>query len=101
MFFPDGEMPTAPLEAALARLGVACRRLSTGTAALSGFTLKAAALLLSSFEEVQRTTKASLLHLDSALRLQLLLLNICVVAMLSNPSPRMSSARGQCASDSP
>ena len=54
MFFPDGEMPTAPLEVALARLGVACRRLSTGTGALSGFTLKAAATLLSSFEEVRR-----------------------------------------------
>ena len=52
MFFPDGEMPTAALEVALTRLGVACRRLGTGAATLSGFTLKAAAVLLSSFEQV-------------------------------------------------
>jgi hypothetical protein len=52
MFFPDGEMPTAALEVALTRLGVACRRLGTGAATLTGFTLKAAAVLLSSFEEV-------------------------------------------------
>ena len=52
MFFPAGEMPTAALEVALARLGVACRLLGTGADTLSGFTLKAAAILLSSFEEV-------------------------------------------------
>ena len=52
MFFPEPEFPTPEVEVHLARLGVSCRRLRTATAQLSGFTLKAAALLLSSFNEV-------------------------------------------------
>lgn len=52
MFFPEPEFPTPDVEVHLARLGVSCRRLRTATAQLSGFTLKAAALLLSSFDEV-------------------------------------------------
>ena len=52
MFLPEAEFPTPAVEVALAALGVSCRRLHTASARLSGFTMKAAALLLSSFEEV-------------------------------------------------
>ena len=52
MFFPEAEFPTPAVEVALAALGVSCRRLHTASARLSGFTMKAATLLLSSFEEV-------------------------------------------------
>ena len=63
MFFPSKEFPTAPLEIALANLGVTCRQLpnlsvtddDAGRAqqanGLSGFTLKIAALILSQFQE--------------------------------------------------
>ena len=70
MFFPRKEYPTPALEAALADLGVTCRRLPDSRPAatvqepllkqpiadsqpgLSGFTMKIAALILSQFREV-------------------------------------------------
>ena len=69
MFFPRKEYPTPALEAALADLGVTCRRLpdsrpvateqeplkqplADSQPGLSGFTMKIAALILSQFREV-------------------------------------------------
>lgn len=74
MFFPPQEYPAQEMEAALRRLGVTCRRLPAPTnpqrysshnqaaagrlvdrntpARLAGFSMKIAALLLSSFQEV-------------------------------------------------
>ena len=64
MFFPANEYPTGEMEAALSRQGVRCRQLpdlrpqgrlparAHVEAHLAGFTLKIAALVLSSFREV-------------------------------------------------
>ena len=65
MFFPAAEYPTPEMETALGRLGVRCRQLPSLSppgglparahveAHLAGFTLKIAALVLSSFREVR------------------------------------------------
>ena len=64
MFFPAAEYPTLEMETALGRLGVRCRQLphlgpsrrlparAHIESHLAGFTLKIAALVLSSFREV-------------------------------------------------
>ena len=64
MFFPAAEYPTPEMETVLGRLGVRCRQLPNLKAQgrlparghveahLAGFTLKIAALVLSSFREV-------------------------------------------------
>ncbi len=52
MFFPEAELPTPGLRAALARLGVTARALPRAVSRMPGFTMKAATVLLSGFEEV-------------------------------------------------
>jgi hypothetical protein len=49
MWFPRQEAPSPGLKASLEGLGVACRQLPSGLAV--GFSYKAVALLLSSFQE--------------------------------------------------
>lgn len=52
MWFPEAEAPSPGLVAALARLGASVRRLPRAAARAGGFTMKAATILLSGFEEV-------------------------------------------------
>lgn len=52
VFFPADEFPSPGAEVQLARLGVSCRTLHAGGGPQEGYSMKAAALLLSSFEEV-------------------------------------------------
>ena len=52
MWFPELEAPSPGLAAALARLGATIRLLPHAAARAGGFTMKAATILLSGFEEV-------------------------------------------------
>ena len=54
MWFPEAEAPTVGLAVALARLGVTVRLLPRATSRMGGFGMKAATVLLSGFEEVNR-----------------------------------------------
>jgi hypothetical protein len=78
MWFPELEAPSSGLAAALARLGATVRLLPHAAARAGGFTMKAATILLSGFEQVTSCQCLGVNTCDSASCCQSLL--PCMVA---------------------